>query len=262
MNVHTCQDSRKMRGVAGPYAGLPKIVDHKALQQLGAEIFRVQEAAGLGDNQKAFAKALGKKDQSTISKIVSAKAAPSQELLNTIAEKYPEIANLEKMRRLLARAKGWYVEATSDTPARKPTRKKGHAPVVGQAHAGPWIAAIAAPQEETDWIPLPPGVKASQRLFWVRVEGDSMNKAGILPGDLLLVDPDATAEHGEKALCIYGLGDEAVVTIKFFRSFAEMIVLEPSSTNSKHKAQTFSVEEWDHNGGKACRILGSYGFRK
>ena len=65
----------------------------------------------------------------------------------------------------------------------------------------------------------------------LRAFGDSMNKAGINDGDLVLVRQQQTAENGDKVVAL--IDDEA--TIKEFHHEGDMIILKPQSTNSKHR---------------------------
>lgn len=68
-----------------------------------------------------------------------------------------------------------------------------------------------------------------ERLFLLRVHGDSMIERGINPGDLVLIRQQPTVESGETAAVL--LGDEA--TLKIFRIKERKIFLEPA--NKKYK---------------------------
>jgi repressor LexA len=67
--------------------------------------------------------------------------------------------------------------------------------------------------------------------FLLRAIGDSMNQAGINPGDILLVRQQSTAEHGEKVVAL--INDEA--TVKVFEKAEGAVVLRPKSSNEAHK---------------------------
>ncbi len=59
-----------------------------------------------------------------------------------------------------------------------------------------------------------------------------MNAAGIEEGDLVLVRQQVMADPGAKVVAL--IDDEA--TVKIFRPSSDVILLEPRSTNPKHKA--------------------------
>jgi repressor LexA len=67
--------------------------------------------------------------------------------------------------------------------------------------------------------------------FLLRVRGDSMNRAGIGDGDLVLVRQQDTARPGEHVVAL--IDDEA--TVKRLRFARDAILLEPESTNPAHK---------------------------
>lgn len=67
--------------------------------------------------------------------------------------------------------------------------------------------------------------------FLLRASGDSMNLAGILDGDLVLVRQQLIAEPGDRVVALID-GD---ATIKEFRPAGDVIALQPRSTNPKHK---------------------------
>lgn len=73
--------------------------------------------------------------------------------------------------------------------------------------------------------------------FYVRVEGDSMEGAGIFSGDILIVDRSLTASHGKIVVAV--LNGE--FTVKRFVRKGEGIVLQPE--NNRYKA--IAVENED-----------------
>ncbi len=78
-------------------------------------------------------------------------------------------------------------------------------PLLGQVAAGPLDAAIELPDGYiTTTTPGDPG-----ELFALRIEGESMVGAGILPGDLIVVRRQSTAPSG--AIVVARVGDEATV---------------------------------------------------
>jgi repressor LexA len=81
-------------------------------------------------------------------------------------------------------------------------------------------------------------VKVSTRLaprdrqhFFLRAAGDSMNEAGIEPGDLVLVRIQNTANDGDRVVAL--IDDEA--TIKEFHRRNNVVVLKPRSNNPSHQ---------------------------
>ena len=77
----------------------------------------------------------------------------------------------------------------------------GQIPVVGVVTAGLPILAVENQEGTLSWNE--PGC------FALRVRGDSMINAGILPGDLVVVRPQSTADDGQ--LVVARLEDEATV---------------------------------------------------
>lgn len=81
-------------------------------------------------------------------------------------------------------------------------------------------------------------ISVSQRLakpgaqyFLLKATGDSMNKAGIADGDILLVRQQPVAEDGDRVVAL--IGDEA--TVKVLEKRRDKVILRPKSTNTKHK---------------------------
>ena len=72
--------------------------------------------------------------------------------------------------------------------------------------------------------------KPPYKYFMLRAVGDSMNKAEINDGDLVLVRQQMTANNGDIVVAL--IDDEA--TIKQLRLHKDHITLEPKSTNANH----------------------------
>lgn len=87
--------------------------------------------------------------------------------------------------------------APEEAPARRPA-----IPVLGTVAAGQPILAV---ENVEGWLPW----EAGEGWFALRVKGESMKNAGILPGDKVVVRPQPTAEPGEIVVAL--LGDEATV---------------------------------------------------
>jgi len=78
-------------------------------------------------------------------------------------------------------------------------------PIVGHAAAGTPILAI----ENREGVLSLDDLFGRDGVFGVRVEGDSMRDAGILDGDVAIVQSDAEVPPGSIALCY--VGDDATV---------------------------------------------------
>ncbi len=73
--------------------------------------------------------------------------------------------------------------------------------------------------------------KSGHKYFLLRARGDSMDKAGIKDGNMVLVRQQSTAHEGERVVAL--IDDEA--TIKEYHRSNGVVVLTPRSTNQKHK---------------------------
>jgi len=99
-----------------------------------------------------------------------------------------------------------------------------YAPLLGHIQAGGLEAAI---EEREGLVPVQrSGRRAgSESLFALRVRGESMTGAGILPDDIVIVRAQPSAEPGEIVVAL--VGDEA--TVKTLRSRRGKIVLQPEN---------------------------------
>lgn len=82
------------------------------------------------------------------------------------------------------------------------TPRRGQIPILGTVTAG---APILAAENIEGYLPW----DGKENCFALRVRGDSMLGAGILPGDLIVVRPQQSADHGDIVVAL--LGDEATV---------------------------------------------------
>jgi len=73
--------------------------------------------------------------------------------------------------------------------------------------------------------------KPNAKYFLLRASGDSMSKAGINNGDLVLVRQQQTAENGDWVVALVDDG----VTIKELSISENAVILKPRSTNKSHK---------------------------
>lgn len=102
-------------------------------------------------------------------------------------------------------------------------------PLVGNVTCG---APILAEENIEAMIPISTSlIKGTSKHFLLRAIGDSMNDAGINPGDLMLIRQQKVAENGQKIVAL--IDDEA--TVKEFQHKGEVVALMPRSKNHKHK---------------------------
>jgi len=97
--------------------------------------------------------------------------------------------------------------------------------VVGAASCGPLMLAEENIEEQIDVSTVL--AKPGFRYFILRAKGQSMDKAGINDGDLVLVRQQATANNGDRVVAL--VDDEA--TIKVYRRQGDFVMLKPESTD-------------------------------
>ena len=95
-------------------------------------------------------------------------------------------------------------------------------PLVGQVAAG---SPVLAEENVEDYIQVPSIAGGDEGEYVLRVRGDSMKDAGILPGDYVVVRKQETAEDGEIIVAL--VGEEATVK-RFFRE-SDHIRLQPEN---------------------------------
>jgi repressor LexA len=97
-------------------------------------------------------------------------------------------------------------------------------PVMGRIAAGVPIAAI---QNRTHSIAVPPEMISGGEHYALEVKGDSMIDAGILEGDTVLIKKGDTADTGD---IVVALIDDEEATLKRFRRRGASIALEPANS--------------------------------
>lgn len=109
-------------------------------------------------------------------------------------------------------------------------------PLVGSVTCG---IPILAEENIEAMIPVSINLaKSGSKYFLLKAIGDSMDKAGIEDGDLILIRQQPTAQNGDKVVAL--IDDEA--TVKVFRQGEDVITLLPHSSNEKHKPIILSRE--------------------
>ena len=96
-------------------------------------------------------------------------------------------------------------------------------PIIGKVTAG---LPILANENIEDSFPLPLDyVKHNNDLFMLKVSGSSMIKAGILDGDLAIIEKTQTASNGDKIVALI----ENEATLKTFYRENDYIRLQPEN---------------------------------
>ncbi len=102
-------------------------------------------------------------------------------------------------------------------------------PLIGSVACG---GPILAEENIEGFIPVSTAIaKPGSKHYLLHTRGDSMDKAGIKEGDMVLVRQQSTANEGERVVAL--IDDEA--TIKEYHRSNGVVVLMPRSTNRKHK---------------------------
>ncbi|HEV7808295.1 MAG TPA: transcriptional repressor LexA [Solirubrobacteraceae bacterium] len=95
-------------------------------------------------------------------------------------------------------------------------------PLVGQVAAG---APLLAEENIEEYVAVPQLAGGDEGEYVLRVRGDSMIDAGILPDDYVVVRPQDTADDGDIVVAL--VGEEATVK-RFFRE-SDHIRLQPEN---------------------------------
>jgi repressor LexA len=103
-------------------------------------------------------------------------------------------------------------------------------PLIGSVPCG---TPMFAEQNIEAYIPVSTALaKKGSQYFLLRASGNSMDRAGIQDGDILLVRQQHIANTGDKVVAL--IDDEA--TVKFFEQTPDAVILRPRSTNPDHRA--------------------------
>jgi len=97
-------------------------------------------------------------------------------------------------------------------------------PVMGRIAAGTPIEAL---QTRSHTISVPPDMLGAGEHYALEVRGDSMVEAGILDGDMALIQKNDSADTGD---IVVALIDEEEATLKRFRRRGASIALEPANS--------------------------------
>ena len=140
------------------------------------------------------------------------------------------LKNLEEKEILRKKSDGSYqivdFEIPEDFGSRAQTVK---IPLIGSVSCGmPIFADENIEAEVSISVEM---IKSGYKYFLLKAEGDSMDKAGINNGDLLLIKQQQDAENGDRILAL--IDDEA--TVKEYNKSNGMVILKPKSNNQIHQ---------------------------
>lgn len=101
-------------------------------------------------------------------------------------------------------------------------REMVNVPIIGKVAAG---QPILAQENIEDYFPIPAERMPNKKTFLLKVKGESMINAGILDGDLVLVEENNTAENGEMVVALIDDG----ATVKTFYKEEGIVRLQPEN---------------------------------
>ena len=116
------------------------------------------------------------------------------------------------------------IEILDSSSATLESKKVVHIPIVGRVTAGQPILAV---ENIEGTFPLPDDLVRQDKVFMLRVQGESMIGAGILDGDLIIVRQQNEARNGEIVVAL--IGEEA--TVKRFFKERTLIRLQPENSS-------------------------------
>ncbi len=97
-------------------------------------------------------------------------------------------------------------------------------PLIGQVAAG---SPVLAEENIEEYVSVPALAGGEEGEYVLRIRGESMKDAGILPGDYVVVRPQETAVDGEIVVAL--MGEEATVK-RYFRE-SDHIRLQPENAS-------------------------------
>ena len=146
---------------------------------------------------------------------------------------HAHLANLERagyLKRDPTKPRALEVVHRGRTPVSAPVQvaEAHRLPLVGEIAAG---GPLLAEQNIEDYVGVPAPLSSGGEEFLLRVKGESMIDAGILPGDYVVVQRQQTARDGDVVVALAGedeAADEATVK-RFFRENGR-IRLQPENS--------------------------------
>lgn len=103
-------------------------------------------------------------------------------------------------------------------------RELVNVPIIGQVAAG---EPILAQENIENYFPIPAEIMPNNQTFLLKVKGESMINAGILDGDMVLVEEAHTASNGDMVVALIEDG----ATVKTFYKEEGVFRLQPENDN-------------------------------
>ncbi|MGH8923582.1 MAG: transcriptional repressor LexA [Acidimicrobiia bacterium] len=113
------------------------------------------------------------------------------------------------------------IEVIGGGHEREPTVRQ--VPILGRIAAG---TPILASEDIEDVLTLPTSLVGRGQVFMLRIKGDSMIEAGILDGDLVVIEQGKDARDGQ---IVAALIDKEEATVKTLRRRGGKVILEPAN---------------------------------
>lgn len=133
------------------------------------------------------------------------------------------LEDLGYLRRDPTKPRALEISRDPDTDLEVPPERTRNVPLVGEIAAG---APVIAEERVEALYPLPKELVGDGTLFMLRVRGESMIEAGVMPGDLVVVREQPSVEQGD--MCAALVDGEA--TVKFFRRAEDgRLFLDPAN---------------------------------
>jgi repressor LexA len=98
-------------------------------------------------------------------------------------------------------------------------------PVIGKVTAGQPITAI---EDVEEYFPLPESIATADKVYMLRVSGNSMIDAGILDGDYVIVRQQSVANNGD---IVVAMTEEDEATVKRFFKEKTHFRLQPENAS-------------------------------
>lgn len=215
-------------------------------QQRLQEIMRKRNLrqADILELTKPYQERLGiKMGKSALSQYVNGKSEPDQKKIYLLAQ----ALNVNEGWLL-----GYEVDDEQDALKHLEVTQPVSIPVVSRVSAG---LPVEHEDNIIDYAFMPANlVKAGKHYFYLRVDGDSMDKE-FNDGDLLLVEKDSIVENGQIGIvAINGYN----ATVKRIRRDEDKIILIPESNNPEHLPQVYTEEDEVHILGRVISVQKFY----
>jgi repressor LexA len=126
------------------------------------------------------------------------------------------------------------IRLTAQADERQTTEADHKLPFVGKIAAGLPLEAI----EQAEWISVPESLIRRGKCYVLEVNGFSMEDAGILPGDFVVIEQTTSVNNGDTVVALIH-NDEA--TLKIFEKTEDKILLH--AANKNYDTQVYHFDE-------------------